>query len=108
MHIERALKSLVALGASWVLWVLVGLSVLMLAIILERLVFLIRTRANLGALREALEQDPPRLPRSPGATSSLEGCILAAGLRAASVAEAEQRMAAEAQHQRLRSEQNLA
>src|SRR5437879_5492979 len=84
MNIEGALKSLIALGATWVLWVLVGLSVAMLAGILERLVFFVRTRESAGAL------------------------LLEAGRRAASAAEAEQRMAAEAQHQRLRSERNLA
>jgi biopolymer transport protein ExbB len=108
MHIERALKGLIGLGANWVLWVLVGLSVLMLAIILERLVFMIRTRPHVGALREALERDTSVLARSAGAASSLEACILAAGLRADSAVEAEQRMAAESQHQRLRAEQHLA
>jgi biopolymer transport protein ExbB len=107
MNIEAALKSLVALGATWVLWVLLALSVLMLAVILERLVFFARTRADAAALRVALERDARSLGSSVG-ERSIEVSILEAGLLADSPAEAEQCMAAEAQHQRLRSERNLA
>ncbi len=113
MSIESALKGLVALGATWVLWVLVGLSVLALAVILERCVFFFRTRADAPTLRAELRRgllahQLPQVRLSLAESTSLEASIVAAGAEALSAPEAEQRMAAEAQHQRLRAEQNLA
>jgi biopolymer transport protein ExbB len=113
MNIEATLKALVALGATWVLWVLVLLSVLALSVILERLVFFWRTRVDVQALRSELRRglaahrlaDVERL-LDDGA--SLEARILGAGLAARSAPEAEQLMVAEAQLQRLRSEKTLA
>jgi biopolymer transport protein ExbB len=84
MNIDGFFKGLVALGASWVLWLLVGLSVLALAIVLERLIFFWRTRA------------------------SFQARIASAGRLASCPAEAEERIAAEAQVQRLRHERHLA
>ena len=113
MNIDGVFRGLVALGATWVLWVLVGLSVLAFAVILERLVFFISTNANSAALRvqlnrsltrKNLSQVKRRLDESP----SLEARIVGAGVGASCVQEAEERMAAEAQMQRLRSEKNLA
>ena len=39
MNIEATLNGLVALGATWVLWLLLALSVLAVAVMLERLTF---------------------------------------------------------------------
>ena len=39
MHIDGVFRGLVGVGATWVLWLLVGLSVLALAVIFERLAF---------------------------------------------------------------------
>jgi biopolymer transport protein ExbB len=108
MSIEKALSSLVALGATWVLWLLLALSVLAVAVILERSVFFARTRVELDRLRMALLAGPRGLEPEHGGAPSLEACIVLAGSRASSAAEAEQRMGAEAQLQRLRAEQNLA
>lgn len=84
MKLERAMSGLVSAGATWVLWLLAGLSVISLAIVLERLVFFSRHGKR------------------------LEASIASAGERATCPAEAEVLMAAEAQTQRLRCEQNLA
>jgi biopolymer transport protein ExbB len=113
MNIEGAFRSLVALGATWVLWLLVALSVLSITVILERLVFFTRTRSDLAALRAELSLGLKRkeltlVKRRLDASPSLEARIVGAGVGATSPEEAEERMAAEAQLQRLRSEQNLA
>ncbi len=113
MNIDGVFQSLVALGATWVLWVLVGLSVVALAIILERLVFFARTWSDPGALREVLvtslgkgdwSEARRRLQESP----SLEARIVDAGMSAKIPTEAEERIAGEAQMQRLRAEKHLA
>ncbi|MFZ5890867.1 MAG: MotA/TolQ/ExbB proton channel family protein [Myxococcota bacterium] len=113
MNIERTLQGLVALGATWVLWVLVGLSVLGLAVILERLVFMLRTRADVHELRiqlnQALERgELARIAEVLASHDSLEARVVNAGLAALRAPEAQELMAAEAQHQRLRAEQYLA
>jgi biopolymer transport protein ExbB len=113
MNIEGAFRSVVGLGASWILWLLVGLSVLSVTVILERLVFFLRTRADLTALRAELGVALKRteltlVKRRLDASLSLEARIVGAGVGATCPEEAEERMAAEAQLQRLRSEQSLA
>ncbi|HKY38237.1 MAG TPA: MotA/TolQ/ExbB proton channel family protein [Polyangiaceae bacterium] len=113
MNIDGVLGGLVAYGASWVLWLLVALSVLSLAVVLERLLFFAKTRGNAGALRAELHQglsggDLEPFRQRLEASLSLEACIVGAGLRSISPREAEERMAAEAQLQRLRSERYLA
>jgi biopolymer transport protein ExbB len=84
MNLEGAIAGLVGAGATWVLWLLAGLSVASLAIVLERLVFF-----SVHGKR-------------------LEASIASAGEQASCPAEAEVRMAAESQTQRLRCERNLA
>ncbi len=113
MNIQSAFRSLVALGASWVLWLLVGLSILALTVILERVVFFLRTTENLAELRAALrlglsQKELTRVKHRLSASLSVEARILSAGMDATCPEEAEERMAAEAQAQRLRSEQYLA
>ncbi len=113
MNIERVFQALVAMGATWILWVLVALSVLAVAVILERLVFFLSTRARVESLRiqmtralgrQELIEVKRRLDESP----SVEARIVSAGVQASCPEEAEELMAAEAQIQRLRSEKNLA
>lgn len=113
MNIDGVFKNLVGLGATWVLWLLVGLSVSALGVILERSVFFARTKPDGHSLRKRLtrllterrfEEIKGEFARAP----SLEARILAAGVGAECPAEAEERMAAEAYEQRLRGEKNLA
>lgn len=51
MDIQERLTAFALLGATWVMWLLVGLSVVGLAIILERTYFFIVTRDDLEKLR---------------------------------------------------------
>ncbi len=113
MNVEGVFQALVGLGATWVLWLLVGLSVVAVAVILERIVFFWSTKTNGEKLRlqvtrglssHKLEQVKRSLDESP----SLEARIIFAAMAAETPAEAEERMAAESQVQRLRSEKNLA
>ena len=113
MHIDGVFRTLVGVGSIWVLWVLVGLSVLAVAVMLERLLFFIRTSDDSATLRARLHDGlvsgelltiEQRLAQS----RSVEARIVSAGLRATCPAEAEERMAAEAQAQRLRLERSLA
>lgn len=113
MNVEGVFSALVGLGATWVLWLLVGLSVIAVAAILERIVFFwsthesgesLRLLVTRGLERKELGQLRKRLDESP----SLEARIVGAAMAANSPAEAEERMNAEAQMQRLRSEKYLA
>ena len=55
MLIERLLK-IALLGSEWVLYLLIGLSVVSLATMVERWVFFLRRRDNLDELRQELRQ----------------------------------------------------
>ena len=54
MDIQERLTAFAMLGATWVMWLLVGLSILGLAIILDRAYFFIATRDDVGRLKAAL------------------------------------------------------
>jgi len=113
MNIDEFLRGLVAYGANWVMWLLVALSVLSLAVVLERLCFFAKTRCNAAALRVELHQGLGHENLEPfreklAGSNSLEAHILGAGLCSRSPREAEERMAGESQLQRLRSERYLA
>lgn len=113
MNIEGVFRNLVALGATWVLWLLVALSVLALAVVLERAVFFARTREDVASLREKLalgvaRRDFSTLRGHLESAASSEAQVLRAGVNASCPAEAEELMASEAQLQRLRSERYLA
>ncbi len=113
MNIDLVFKSLVGLGATWVLWALIGLSVIGVGIILERWIFFFTTRQNHDALRSLIDrsfdgQELTAVRRRLDELPSIEARILGAGLGSKNVEEAEERMAAETQLQRIRSERSLA
>jgi biopolymer transport protein ExbB len=113
MHIDGVFRTLVGVGSTWVLWLLVGLSVLAVAVMLERLVFFIRTGDDTASLRARLHEglvsgDLVPVEQRLAQSRSVEARIVSAGLRATCPAEAEERMAAETQAQRLRLERSLA
>jgi biopolymer transport protein ExbB len=113
MNIDGVFQNLVGLGATWILWFLVLLSSLALAVIIERLVFFLRTRERTASLGTELRLGISRKELAPvrrhlEASESIESRIVYAGFRASCPAEAEELMAAEAQLQRIRSEKNLA
>jgi biopolymer transport protein ExbB/TolQ len=106
-------SSLTQFGSLWVLWLLVGLSVLALTVALDRAVLFFSSRddvlglrrevrgllseGNVGLARKRLEHSP-----------SFEARIAAAGLNAENAASAEERMRSEQQVVRLSMERNLA
>lgn len=118
MQIERVVNSLTGLGASWVLWLLVLLSVAAVAVVIERSVFFSSSRDDVDKLRgEVLKRLKAgevklalrRLEESP----SPEASILRAGLGSGQRDELEreavsERVAAEAERSRLAMEKNLA
>ncbi len=54
MDIVKAFNELALLGSAWVLWLLVGLSVLSVAVIIERMLFYSRIRHDSDAFRQQL------------------------------------------------------
>jgi len=115
MNLVEWLKGLmVGFGAGWVLWFLVALSVVSIAIILERAWFFFSLRDDLVVLarefRTALEESPAaarkRLDRSPSA----EAAVVAAGLAVAhrGPEAAQEAMVGAAALQRMKLERRLA
>lgn len=115
MIIETKLRALATLGAGWVMWLLLGLSVLVLAVAIERAIMLFATRENVDKLRRDLASALGRgdlvAARAHVVTSkSIEAKILEAGLGALprGAAAVEERLASEAQLTKLALERRLA
>jgi biopolymer transport protein ExbB/TolQ len=115
MQIQERLTAFSMLGAGWVLWLLVGLSVIGLAIVLERAYYLLSSRDDVNRLKEDLlgmlrrgEIDSAR--SRVNQSRSFEARVAAAGLDSISegAASAEERMAGETQLARMQMERNLA
>lgn len=115
MDIQQKLTGFAMMGATWIMWLLIGLSVGGVAVALERAIYLIRTSENmrklkaqvLGLLRNGdLAGAKALLFKSP----SNEARIISAGLEDPSdgSASAEERMSGAAQLARLRMERRLA
>jgi biopolymer transport protein ExbB len=115
MDIQAKLTAFAMLGATWVMWVLIGLSIGGLAVALDRAIYLLRTsdnvhklkkeilllltRGQLGAARERLAK-----------SRSFEARIVASTLEAPEdgAASAEDRMAGATQVAKIRMEKRLA
>ena len=115
MDIQMKITSLAGLGATWVMWVLLGLSVGGLAIALERAIYLALRRDNLRKLKTEvlayLRKGNVTAARERLAKSkSFEAQVVGAGLEnpADGPAAAEQRMDGAAQLAKLRMERRLA
>lgn len=115
MQIQERLTAFAMLGASWVLWLLVGLSIIGLAIVLERTYYLLASRDDVAKLKadvlrsldtHDVNQAKQRLHES----KSFEAKVVSAGLDAVDkgAASAEERMAGETQLARIQMERNLA
>jgi len=115
MDIQERLTAFAMLGAAWVMWLLIGLSVIVLAIALERLYFFAATRDDVDKLRsELLEMlklgkvadGLKRLRQS----RSFEAMVAAAALESAADGPdaANERLQGEQQIARLHMERNLA
>jgi biopolymer transport protein ExbB len=115
MDIQSKITSLAGLGATWVMWVLLGLSVVAVAIMLERALFLARHRDDLRKLKAEV-LGLLRRRDSAGARARLlksrafEATVVAATLEepADGVAAAEKRMEGAMQTVKLRMEKRLA
>ena len=114
MDIQERLTAFAMLGATWVMWLLVGLSVVGLAIILERLYFFSVTRDDIDQLRTDLlailktgriGDARKRVQQS----RSFEAMVALAALDAApdGAKSAAERMQGEQQMARLHMERNL-
>lgn len=115
MSIENKLRALAGVGAGWVMWLLLGLSVLVIAIAIERAIVLFLAADDIKALRRNLSSALGRgdLVAARGlviASRSLEAQVLAAGLGALprGPAAVEERLASEAQLAKLSMERRLA
>lgn len=112
MKIDKAFSHFASFGAGWVFWLLVALSVVALAIAVDRLVCLFASRDDmavlehdvLAALRDgALEKAKSRLRESP----SFEAKVALAGLSASGAPAAEEKMASATKVSKLTLEKNL-
>ena len=88
MNIQERLTAFAMLGAGWVMWLLVLLSVIILAIILERAWYLWKTRTNGLVLQEALrkklaDNDYEGAEKLLSVSPSFEASIARAGLAGA-------------------------
>jgi len=115
MSIESKIRALSGLGAGWVMWLLVGLSVVVLAVAIDRAVVLLLSRDDIESLRRSLASalgrgDLVAARAIVVASRSTEGQVLAAGLGALprGSAAVEERLASESQHARLGLERRLA
>ena len=115
MDIQTKITSLAGMGATWVMWVLVGLSVGGLAIALERAIYLALRSDNLRKLKAEvlafLRKGDAAAARSRlGKSKSFEAQVVCAGLENPDdgAAAAEERMDAAAQLVKLRMERRLA
>lgn len=115
MDIQERLTAFAMLGAGWVMWLLVLLSVVGLAIILERAYYFLTSRDDPERLQEKLrkqldEDDLEGASALMKQAKSPEARVVLAGLLAASggAASAEASMAAERGLARARMERNLA
>lgn len=114
MDIQERLTAFALLGATWVMWLLIGLSVVSVAIILERAYFFMSTREDIDGLRTNLMKLLRKGDRE-GARKHLEGSraleaqVAAAGLDAAGggTEAANERMQGEQHLARLQMERNL-
>lgn len=115
MDIQAKLTAFAMLGATWVLWLLIALSVVSFTVILERAYFFFTLRDDLPKLRTEMlallnggniEGAIKRLD----ASKSAEARIVAAGLRVSEMgpASVEESMNAEAQNVKLALERNIA
>ncbi len=115
MDIQTKITSLAGMGATWILWLLVGLSVGGLAVALERFIYLAMHSDNLRRLKaDVLKRlrrgDTDGARQRLGKSRAFEAQVVAAGLEAPAdgAAAAEERMNAAAQLVKLRMEKRLA
>lgn len=112
--LEDGMLSFALLGAGWVLWLLVGLSVLCVAVSIERAVYLVRDGTSTAVLSKAIDAflktgDAPALKSALSGAGGLEARILGNGLELAphGVDAAEKAMTSTATAEKLKMERGL-
>jgi biopolymer transport protein ExbB len=115
MNIQDKLTGFAMMGATWVMWVLVGLSIGGLAVALDRAIYLLRTSDNFRRLKADLLRllrvgDVDAARERLALSRSVEARIAAAGLADPEdgAASAEERIAGAAQVAKIRMERRLA
>ena len=115
MDIQERLTAFALLGAAWVMWLLVVLSVISIAIILERLYFFATTRDDIETLRKDLlallrKRDLGGARKRLSKSNSMEAMVATAALESAEdgAEAANERIAGESQIARLVMDRNLA
>lgn len=111
MDINR-ITSLAEFGAGWVLWLLIALSIVAVAVAIERAVLFLSSRDDIVRLRDELRVllsrgDKSAARRKLEESPSFEARVAAAGLNADGSASAEERIAGETELVRLTMEKNL-
>ena len=86
--LEERMLSFALLGAEWVLWLLVGLSVLCVIVAVERAIYLVLNKTNGAALQGAIGEfmkdgDRGGFRKKLDALKGVEARVLAAGMEAA-------------------------
>ena len=115
VDIQERLTAFAMLGAEWVMWLLVILSVIVLAIVLERAYYIFASRDDYDSLRTDLLKmlaggELDRARKRLKSSKSFEARIALAGLESADdgAAAAEERMSGESALSKLAMERNLA
>lgn len=115
IDIQERLTAFANLGASWVMWLLVLLSIIGVAIVLERTYYLVASRDDVDGLRDELlgllrKGDRAGAVSRLGKSRSFEARILRAGVEESDrgAGAAEERMAGASQLARLSMERNIA
>jgi biopolymer transport protein ExbB len=113
MDLATRMSSLADFGARWVLWLLFGLSVIAIAIIIERAVLFFSSRDDVARLRrelrrllEAGDENKARLRLE--ASPSYEARVAIAGLEGGEAEAADERMLGERELTRIQLERRLA
>lgn len=115
MNIQEKFEGLANLGAGWVMWLLVALSVISLALIIERIALFVMRRDDVQTLREDLRKlykarDFSGALARAQRSMAFEGQIVAGALEEVEAGDAavEERIVVESKVARLEMERNLA
>ena len=113
MDIVERMTGLAELGPRWVLWLLFALSVVAIAVIIERVVLLLSSRDDVARLRVELRRlldagDEGAARRRLEASPSFEARVAMAGLEGTGAEGADERMQGEQELARLSLERRLA
>ena len=113
--LQEGLMSFALLGAEWVLWLLVILSVGCIAVSIERAIYLVRDGTDRGGLQQAIDGflssgDRGQLASAIGKLAGFEARVIGAGLEVATMGPdaAERAMAGVVTAEKLRMERGLA